>query len=276
MTRSASVPSRRGGPAIRRYRRRRLPEPRPAVRRVSCGTVPCRYSPNVLRPDGLHTRMMLPPAARTASQSCWRAWRSSSKWTGRSPIMEGPTRAGRRRAAPAVPFAVPVPGTHELRRQRQDPALARRNRRRADEAVEIPRFTAHAARRALTAVQFAGSEMLRVVRCHQHTPVQTPHPRKRPGPSGSATIAGNTPPKWSGGTPSGIWRMRLPHWTRPKPNGVRVRDAPTRRKELSVRQKGRKQQFPLPDSRDRPRGVFTAFHVVPSHFVALVSPHPII
>ena len=37
--RSASAPSRRGGPAIRRDRWRRLPEPRPAVRRIPCGAV---------------------------------------------------------------------------------------------------------------------------------------------------------------------------------------------------------------------------------------------
>ena len=108
--RSASVPSLGGGSAIHRYRWRRPAEPRPTVRRISCGTVPCRCSPNVLRLDGLHTRMRLPPAARTASQGARRAYRSSRERTGRSPIMEDPASAGRRRAAPAVPFAGPVPG----------------------------------------------------------------------------------------------------------------------------------------------------------------------
>ena len=64
MTRSASAPSCGGGSAIRRYRWGRFAEPRPAVRWVSCGIVPCRYSPGVARPDGLRTKMRLPPARR--------------------------------------------------------------------------------------------------------------------------------------------------------------------------------------------------------------------
>ena len=70
---SAPAPSRKGGPVIRRCRWRRLPAPRPAVQRIPCSAMPCRYSPSVLWLDGLHTKMKLLPVARTALKRGWRA-----------------------------------------------------------------------------------------------------------------------------------------------------------------------------------------------------------
>ena len=174
------------------------------------------------------------PAARTASQGGRRAWRSSPKRIGRSP-----TRAGRRRAAPAVPFA-PVPGTRELRRRPQGPALARRDQRRADEAAEVRRPTAPTACRAPLAVRLAGPEMSRTVQRHEYASVRTPHPRHRPG----------TPRVRNDHRKQAV-RMLRRHAVRHSADAVaardapdaerrpRVRGAPTRRKGMPVRQKGR-------------------------------------
>ena len=90
------------GPAWDRH-----PVPRGAERigavahgRVSRGTVPTDVCSMFARcrPDGLHRKTGLPPTAWTASQGGRRAWRSSSKWTGRSPTADGPSPAGRRRS----------------------------------------------------------------------------------------------------------------------------------------------------------------------------------
>ena len=85
----------------------------------------CRYSPNVLRPDGLHTRMRLPPAARTASHGGRRAYRPSPERFGRSPIREGPTRAGRTDHPQALCGVrdIPYQGLNRIIKARENPVI---------------------------------------------------------------------------------------------------------------------------------------------------------
>ena len=86
----------------------------PGLRSGVSPAAPCRCSTGVLWPDGLHTRMKLPSAVPTASRGGRRVYRSSPKRTVCSPTMDGPTRAGRRRADKAVDILHPA--AHTMRR----------------------------------------------------------------------------------------------------------------------------------------------------------------
>ena len=201
---------------------------RPAVRWISCGPVPRRYSPNVLWLDGLHTKMKLPPAAWTASQSGWRVWRSSPKWTGRSPTTEGPTRAGQRRAARLPQSCLSVP------------SLGRTNSGADGGARPWPGATIDAqtkpgkyttlppARRVGHCLQCGLRDRKRP---EPSDAADTRPSRHRmsdsaPTPSRSAMIAENTLSKYSGGMPSSIWRVWLSHGMRSMPNGSRAFEMP--------------------------------------------------